>query len=84
MEKALPGALAELTMNIDQVEGPATSEDSLLRLEGDYYLVNNELILAPDPRVTKLPESDRLSPEELVKAILHMTKMTSGVWKTFP
>lgn len=66
--KALPGAIAELAMNVyeyDQLDEDGEKEFSV----GDWYLIGGELVQGPDPRVTGIHAEQKLTPLELVEAI---------------
>lgn len=67
IRKSLPGLVAELRINI--TESIDHDTDDVTLSVGHWYWVKGELIQAPDPRVDHLPESERLGPTELVKAI---------------
>ena len=69
--KAVPGAIAELSMNVESSKG----EDGEIEFSvGDWYLINNELVQAPDPRVAGLPAAQRLSPVAFVQAIMDIQR----------
>jgi hypothetical protein len=69
--KAVPGAIAELSMNVESTKG----EDGETEFSvGDWYLINNELVQALDPRVTDLPAAQKLSPAAVVQAIMDIQR----------
>jgi hypothetical protein len=69
--KAVPGAIAELSMNVESTKG----EDGETEFSvGDWYLINNELVEAPDPRVAGLPAAQKLSPAAAVQAIMDIQR----------
>lgn len=73
IEKALPGTIAELDIDIS-LKPPSKStglqkEDSQLDI-GTWFVVDDELVQAPDPRVDSLPAEQALSPEQLVRFLL--------------
>jgi SNF2 family DNA or RNA helicase len=74
IRKSLPGLIAELRINITQQPDNNDMGDKALSI-GHWYLVGNELIQGPDPRVDALPNSERLDATQLVIAI---TDIQSG------
>jgi hypothetical protein len=69
--KAVPGAIAELSMNVESTK----VEDGETEFSvGDWYLINNELVQAPDPRVAGLPAAQKLSPAAVVQAIMDIQR----------
>jgi hypothetical protein len=68
--KAIPGAMAELTLNVNEEEDTMGDDGEKVFTIGDWYLIENELVQAPDPRVFGLPATQKLSPSEVVGAIL--------------
>jgi hypothetical protein len=62
ISKSLPGAMAELTLNVGEVEVTFGDDEKLVDI-GRCFLINNELIRAPDPRVNHLSKKDELSPK---------------------
>ena len=68
--KAIPGAMAELTLNVNEVENTMDEAGEKEFSIGEWYLVENELVQAPDPRVANLPPDQKLSPAKVVAAIL--------------
>jgi hypothetical protein len=68
--KAIPGAMAELTLNVNEVENTMGEDGEKEFSIGEWYLIENELVQAPDLRVAGLPASQRLSPSQVVAAIL--------------
>jgi hypothetical protein len=80
--KSLPGAMAELTVNVQEVEDEGLDERTIDI--GVWYLIHDELIQAPDPRVSHLHEEDRLSPEDFLAALMDSTRgkrMSNDVWE---
>lgn len=70
LRKAIPGATAELAVNMTGTinRGEVTYAIS------SWYRVGDELIEAPDPRVDSLPVEQRLTAKELVTAILDIRR----------
>ncbi|KAG4423987.1 hypothetical protein IFR04_002829 [Cadophora malorum] len=82
--KAVPGAMAELSVNIknkSKAEG-----DELPEVEDDFeekelkidspgwYLINDELIQAPDPRLDGIAYKSPLTPYAFVRVILELAR----------
>ena len=72
IRKSLPGLIAELRINITQSVDNNVGDQKLSI--GHWYLIDNELIQAPDPRVDGLPESKRLDATQLVTAIANIQR----------
>lgn len=69
--KAVPGAIAELSMNVERSKG----EDGETEFSvGEWYLINHELVQAPDPRVAGLPAAQKLTPAAVVQAIMDIQR----------
>jgi hypothetical protein len=61
---------AESTLNVNEVEN-TIGEDSEKEFGiSKWYLIENELVQAPDPRIADLPVSQKLSLSQVVGAIL--------------
>jgi hypothetical protein len=71
----LPTAIAKLTLNVQEVEAYTSNDGSATSIDiGKWFLVNNELIQAPDPRVNHLSEKYQLSAESFLTALLDSTR----------
>ncbi|KAM0123353.1 hypothetical protein ACHAP3_011196 [Botrytis cinerea] len=72
--KALPNAMAELSINLSEEVDETAVEDAQYKITCDgWYLLNGELIQAPDPRLDDLTLPP-LSPSELVASILMLAR----------
>jgi len=73
LRKAIPGALAELSVDVEETNNRDAEEGDTEKKQyniGDWYLVDGDLIQGPDPRVNHLPVEQRLKPAQFVEAIL--------------
>ena len=72
IEKAVPGALAEYSFNIEQGENQFLRPDDNVQLElpQNWFLINGELVSEDDPRTANLSQEDVLSPEQFIAALL--------------
>lgn len=71
LRKAVPGTIADLTMEVEEID-----DDNFTKVFsiGRWYRVGDQLIEAPDHRVNHLPASRQLSAQELVAAIMDISR----------
>jgi hypothetical protein len=84
--KTLPGAMAELSINLEEVDETFSSplDEKMLEISEDWYLIDDELVKGGDPRMAHLPKSRRLTPEGLIAAIINTqrgTKIDAALWE---
>lgn len=68
--KYLPNAMAELSINVEEIQDVLSGDDTKRINIGHWYLVDGELVQAPDPRVDNLPRNKELSPEEFLNTLI--------------
>jgi hypothetical protein len=73
--KSLPAAMAELSINVQEVDdGPVDTDNNTSINIGSWYLVDGELVQAPDLRVNNLPLDQKLKPEGFLHALVSTSR----------
>lgn len=73
----------QLTLNVCKAEDITGDDDDDINI-GSWYLVDDELIWAPDPRVDDLPTKKRLTPTQFLTALVYPARgpaIEDGEWE---
>ena len=68
--KSLPTAMAEVTFNVQEVEGTSSNDEVKGINIGRWFLVDGELVQAPDERGNHLALNQQLTPEGFLTALM--------------
>jgi hypothetical protein len=71
IQRALPGVMAELSIPM-KLKHDSAGDPQLVVGEGDWFLVDGQLVSATDPAAEGLPASKKLTIEKFIEAILDL------------